>query len=197
MVKLKEPLTGLREDGTFKDPTVFTKTLGNVAAGGAFFIPRRLVQTRDTAGEIQEDTEVHVLVESIWSAQTYKNEPDFDPELEFRAQSPRCASFRRRKTEEIRSRKVCFIPPACARAHCVGREGCFGGGGDGRWYVVGVGEAPTLGLLLDRAVQWWPRPEGLWEARRHVCTDVPRPGLVACSWLLNAFAGDLCLLSES
>ena len=67
-MKLKEPLTTEVEDGAgLKDNTIFTRALGNAAAGRAFFIPRRFVQTRDTAGEIQEDTEVHVLVEAMRS----------------------------------------------------------------------------------------------------------------------------------
>ena len=76
LVKLKEPLTGLREDGAFADPTVFTATLGNAAAGRAFFIPRRYVQTGGAGGEIQEDTEVHVLVESMKSFNVGEAAPD-------------------------------------------------------------------------------------------------------------------------
>ena len=74
LVRLKEPLTGVRDGGGFADPTVFTAALGNVAAGRAFFVPRRFVQTKAARGDIQEDTEVHILVEGLKSFHSYTGE---------------------------------------------------------------------------------------------------------------------------
>eukprot|EP00668_Euglena_longa_P030596 GGOE01038186.1.p1 GENE.GGOE01038186.1~~GGOE01038186.1.p1 ORF type:complete len:2315 (+),score=765.90 GGOE01038186.1:746-6946(+) len=61
LVRLKEPLT----DANAEESTVFSSLLGPASEGRAFFIPRRFVKAVDQVGEIQEDTEVHVLVEML------------------------------------------------------------------------------------------------------------------------------------
>ena len=74
LAKLKVPLSAPRNpqsprDTDTEDASVFTRALGAVSKGKAFFIPASCVQPVDPkSGEIQEDDEVRVIAERLPTA---------------------------------------------------------------------------------------------------------------------------------